>query len=229
MKASTHTPEQQVTSIVVPRPLYHLSSFNSHRQLWHLWGQDVSKHSPPAPPLPSPTSSQKKHVKLTQKNPMKMLFLKLLQCILPSNYLVVIYVEAVHVQLHRYFLVSHLLLQYSSIEGIGNSMGIERLVKSEAFVIWNQSVISTRVEGVAKTINYFCWRWEGRVWLQCIFWILLECHLMKKSFIDRKLHSICSLLVETSMVFWTLGKVAQYILGLWMKAVSRDYTWHFTR
>ena len=64
-----------------------------------------------------------------------MLFLKLLQCILPSNYLVVIYVEAVHVQLHRYFLVSHLLLQYSSIEGIGNSKGIERLVKSEAFVI----------------------------------------------------------------------------------------------
>ena len=34
-----------------------------------------------------------------------------------------------------YFLVSHLLLQYSSIEGIGNSMGIESLVKSEAFII----------------------------------------------------------------------------------------------
>ena len=34
-----------------------------------------------------------------------------------------------------------------------------------------------------------------------VFWKILECRLMKKSFIDRKLHCICSLLVETLMVF----------------------------
>ena len=34
-----------------------------------------------------------------------------------------------------------------------------------------------------------------------VFWEILECLLMKKSFIDRKLHCICFLLVETLMVF----------------------------
>ena len=54
---------------------------------------------------------------------------------------------------HVYFLVS----QFSFIEGIGNSMGSESLVKSEAFVIWNQSVNfhQSSSRECQRTINHF--------------------------------------------------------------------------